>query len=139
MKLYFEDKSNSFKASDFERIARLVFKKLEIDDKIELGLKLTDNAEIQKLNQKYRDIDEPTDVLSFSIDIPDKKAKKINLILGDIVISTEFAKEYSRKDNKTVKDELIELFKHGLLHLAGYDHKTNLAEWQGAEKRIKQL
>jgi probable rRNA maturation factor len=139
MKFYFKNKTKNFRASDFKRIAKLVFEKLSITDKIELGLKITDNLEIKKLNQKYRGVNQATDVLSFPIDFPDKKVKKENLILGDIVISRQFAQKYSRKDKKTVKVELIELFKHGLLHLLGYDHEKKPVQWRRVEERIKNL
>lgn len=137
MKFYFEDKTKNFRASDFKRIAKLVFKKLKITDKIELGLKITDNHEIKKLNFKYRQINEPTDVLSFPIDFPDHQAKKEKLMLGDIVISLDKAKKYSLEDKKTIKEEMDELFKHGLLHLFGYDHEKNKIEWQKASLKIE--
>lgn len=127
MKFYFKDKTNKFKPSDFEPIARYVFKKLEIADKIELGLKITDNQEIKKLNQKYRGVNQATDVLSFPIDLPDKKTKK-NLMLGDIVISQQFALKHHER--------MTELFKHGLLHLLGYDHEKNNKEWQKIVKLL---
>lgn len=152
MKFYFKDKTKNSKASDFKRIARKVFKNLKITDKIELGLKITDNRETKKLNQKYRGVNQATDVLSFPVDFPDKKVKKENLMLGDIIISVDKAKEYSRQacletspssvearkreNKKTTEEELIELFKHGLLHLLGYDHKKNKKKWHDAELKI---
>jgi probable rRNA maturation factor len=131
MKFYFEDKTKKFKASSFKHIAASVFKKLRINDKIEIGLKITDNREVRKLNQKYRAVDETTDVLSFPIDTLDKKEKNEPQILGDIVISQQFAREHHEKMTK--------LFKHGLLHLLGFDHKKNKLRWQKAEAKIKNL
>jgi probable rRNA maturation factor len=142
---YFQNKTKyKFKPELFKKTAALVFKKLKFTDKIELGLKITNNDEIKKLNQKYLKINLATDVLSFSIDLPDKKTKREKLMLGDIVISVDKAKEYSRKaclersreNKKTVKAELIQLFKHGLLHLLGYDHEKNKKEWQGMKLKI---
>lgn len=129
MKLYFKNKTkHKIKPEIFKKIARQAFKKLKINDKIELGLTLTNNREIKKLNQKYRGVNEPTDVLSFPIDEPKKKDKK-HLVLGDIVISAEIAK----KENKEIK----ELFKHGIMHLLGFDHEKDKEGWGRAELKIK--
>ena len=128
MKLYFQNKTKlKFKPEIFKNLAASVFKKLHISDKIELGLILTDNREIKKLNQKYRGINKPTDVLSFPIDTAKKETDEY-LILGDIVISTEMAEKENEK--------IAELFKHGLLHLLGFDHEKNKKEWQEAELKI---
>ncbi len=129
MKLYFKNKTKlKFKPKIFRNIAASAFKKLKISSKIELGLTLIDNREIQKLNQEYRSINEPTNVLSFPIDTAHKKTHEY-LILGDIVISAEMA----AKEN----EKIAELFKHGLLHLLSFDHEKNKKEWRRAESIIK--
>ena len=128
MKFYFKNKTkHKFKPEVFKKTAISVFKKLRFSDKIELGLILTNNREIKKLNQKYRGLNQPTDVLSFPIDTAKKKTDE-DIILGDIVISTEMAE----KENA----EIEELFKHGLLQLLGFDHKKKKKEWQGAIKLL---
>jgi len=81
-----------------------------------LELLLTDNAEIQKLNKKYRKKDEPTDVLSFPLDDPN--------LLGQIVISVDRAKQQAIELNQPLSEELKFLFAHGLLHLLGHDHQN---------------
>jgi len=150
MKLYFRDKLNLFKPQLFEDAAISAFKKLQINGKIEIGLIITDNIEIRKLNNKYRHIDKETDVLSFPVDKPDKKEQYT--MLGDIVISYQMAQQYaqktcleqgretclerSRENKEDIKKELVMLFKHGLLHLLGYDHEKNKKEWQEAELKI---
>lgn len=129
MKFYFENKTRpKIKPELFRKIAEDVFKKLKINAKIELGLKITDNDEIKKLNLKYRGINQPTDVLSFPIDLPDKRRKKEDLVLGDIVISQQFAQAHHEK--------LTDLFKHGLLHLLGFDHEKNPKEWDEIVKLL---
>lgn len=129
MKLYFENKTkHKIKPEIFKNIAASVFKKLKISSKIELGLTLTDNREIKKLNQKYRGVNKPTDVLSFPIDTAKKKTDEY-LILGDIIISAEMAE----KENEKIE----ELFKHGLLHLLGFDHEKDKEGWGRAELKIK--
>lgn len=138
MKFYFQNKTNyKIKPEIFERIAHLVFNKLRLSDKIEIGLKLTDNLEIKKLNSTYRGINEPTDVLSFPIDTLLTKPNSEYLMLGDVVISVEMAKKYSQGDKKGIRKELTQLFRHGLLHLLGYDHEKNPDEWQKIKNKIK--
>lgn len=122
MKLYFKDKSNRFKAKLFKKTLKSVFKKLKLNDKIEIGLILTNNLEIKKLNRKFRSINSATDVLSFPIEHPDQKTDNY-IMLGDIIISTEMVKKQNEK-------EINKLFKHGLLHLLGFDHEKNKKEWQ---------
>lgn len=128
MKLYFKDKANRFKPQLFRDTAKSIFKKLHISDKIELGLTLTSNRKIKKLNQKYRGVNEPTDVLSFPIDTAKKKTDE-DIILGDIVISTEMMEKQNQ-------EEIKKLFQHGLLHLLGFDHEKSKKEWQEAELLI---
>src|SRR3972149_8160771 len=128
MKLYFKDKSNKFKAKFFKETLKSAFKKIKLNDKIEVGLILTDNLEIKRLNRKFRNIDSATDVLSFPIEPLSQKTNDY-IMLGDIVISTEMAKKQNKK-------EINKLFKHGLLHLLGFDHERNYKEWDKAELKI---
>ncbi len=78
------------------------------------------DAFLQRLNLKYRNVDSTTDVLSFpsgEID-PDTQA----YYLGDIVISLARAQEQSSSEGHALVDELQLLVVHGTLHLLGYDH-----------------
>lgn len=129
MKFYFENKTRpKIKPELFRKIAEDVFKKLRINDKVEIGLRITDDDEIKKLNFKYRGINRPTDVLSFPIELPNKKSGNGDLLLGDIVISKQFAAKHHER--------LTDLFKHGLLHLLGFDHEKNKKEWDEIEEKI---
>ena len=94
-------------------------------DRTELSLVLVDNQEIRQLNARYRNKDEPTDVLSFPSggQISEKPA-----ILGDVIISVEKAEEQARKARKTVEQEVVTLLIHGILHLLGYDHERSQRE-----------
>lgn len=82
--------------------------------KTEVSILLTDNNEIKLLNKEYRNIDKATDVLSFPMED--------DVLLGDIVISLEKAKEQAPIFNNSYKEEILRLLIHGLLHLIGYDH-----------------
>jgi probable rRNA maturation factor len=79
----------------------------------ELSVTFVNDKEMKKLNKKYKNRDATTDVLSFHFDIPD--------IMGDVYISVPQAK---RQKEQNLLFELKLLTIHGILHLAGYDDKT---------------
>ena len=90
----------------------------------ELSITLTDDKNIHALNKKYRNIDKPTDVLSFAFresDEPQILDSEFE-ILGDIIISVERAKIQAEDFGHSFLREIIFLEVHGLLHLLGYDH-----------------
>ena len=84
-------------------------------------------AVVLKINKKYRHIDRPTDVISFAfLDVENNYDKILfspgPVVLGDIYISLEKAKEQATEYGHSLHRELSFLFVHGLLHLLGYDH-----------------
>jgi len=79
----------------------------------ELSVTFVNDAEMKKLNKKYTNRDSTTDVLSFYFDIPE--------VMGDVYISIPQAKRQKEQD---LLFELKLLTVHGILHLAGYDDKT---------------
>ena len=85
----------------------------------EVSLVLTDDPGIQALNQAYRGLDEPTDVLSFAISEGEGAA---TALLGDIVISTERAAAQAAAYGHSMEREMAFLTVHGMLHLLGMDH-----------------
>ena len=102
----------------------------------ELGIILVDNSYIQELNFTYRGIDAPTDVLSFNLrdEVVDVEEGIEEIILGDVIISLEKAKEQSLLYGHDLVRELALLTIHGILHLLGYDHDTDEAEQEMKEK-----
>ncbi len=103
----------------------------------EVNVILTDNASIQEINRDYRQIDAPTDVLSFPMVDYEKEAdfshvedhvedyfnpETGELILGDIIISVEKVMEQAEKYGHSRERELAFLIAHSMLHLCGYDH-----------------
>ncbi len=82
---------------------------------------------IRSLNTKYRGIDKPTDVLSFSLKEGAVKSPEVesDKLLGDIIISVETAQRQADTLNHIIEKELEVLLIHGLLHLTGYDHGKN--------------
>ncbi|WP_346887138.1 rRNA maturation RNase YbeY [Clostridium sp. UBA1056] len=104
----------------------------------EVSLIFVDNETIREINADTRGIDRTTDVLSFPmLDYEDKKVFKQcylnyefspidlnegNLVLGDIVLSLERAKEQSEEFEHSFIREVCYLVIHSILHLLGYDH-----------------
>lgn len=101
------------------------------DGLVECGLLITDDRDIRKLNAKYRKIDRPTDVLSFTnateheADVPFVQPPDGICHLGEIIISFDQVQEQARQDNKTIETVFVMLIVHGLLHLMGYDHEAD--------------
>lgn len=103
----------------------------------EINLILTDNENIHKINKEYRQIDRPTDVLSFPMIEYEKPSdfsgleentedyfnpESGELILGDIIISLEKVQEQAQSYGHSVLREYAFLIAHSMLHLCGYDH-----------------
>ncbi|WP_151060638.1 rRNA maturation RNase YbeY [Borreliella turdi] len=95
----------------------------------ELSVILCDNVYIQKLNNKFRNKNEPTDVLSFNYndnEVNEDFVDNINYkIQGDIIISFEYLKFSAQEFNVEIYEELQRVTIHGILHLMGYKHETN--------------
>ena len=102
------------------------------DTDCEVSVLLTDNEGIQAINRETRDIDAPTDVLSFPILEFDDDGVMIEesgdydgdlLLLGDIVISLERAKAQAEEYGHSLEREVGFLTAHSTLHLMGFDHQ----------------
>ena len=92
----------------------------------EISVTIVDNAEIHELNLKHRNIDRPTDVLSFPLGVDgvyDINNDTGAQMLGDIVISIEKAIEQSDLYGHSLDREIAFLTVHSMLHLLGYDHE----------------
>jgi probable rRNA maturation factor len=104
----------------------------------EINILITDDTAIRDMNRQFRDIDKPTDVLSFPMaDIV--KGRIIDeggdfdideglLVIGDIVISIETAIKQSEQYGHSLERELAFLTAHGMFHLLGYDHMESRDE-----------
>ena len=95
----------------------------------EISFTFTDNEGIREINRDYRDIDRPTDVLSFPMlefcddeEDAEFETKDGFVMLGDIVISIERAREQAEEFGHSLRRELAFLTAHSMLHLLGYDH-----------------
>jgi len=92
-----------------------------------ISVTIVDNDYIHEINKTYRHIDRPTDVISFAfLDNNPKREELFHsgqmVVLGEIYISFEKAKEQALSYDHSLERELKFLFVHGLLHLLGYDH-----------------
>ncbi|MFW6381983.1 MAG: rRNA maturation RNase YbeY [Bacillota bacterium] len=95
----------------------------------EVSITFVDNQKIKELNKTYRDKDEVTDVLSFPID---------EELLGEIIISLPRAIEQAEDYGHSLRREVAFLMVHGLLHILGYNHKTDAdkTEMRQAEEKF---
>lgn len=82
---------------------------------------LVDNNKIHEINLDYRNIDRPTDVISFA-SIDSSTNRELSYELGDIYISIDKVYEQANAYNHSVMREFAFLVTHGTLHLLGYDH-----------------
>ena len=95
----------------------------------DISLLFCDDAFIQNLNKQYRDIDSPTDVLSFEQgDEYFDEAGETRFMAGDIVISLDSLRFNAEEFNVDINEELKRLIVHGILHLNGMDHSDNSPE-----------
>ena len=96
-----------------------------IDSKLIMTITFTTPEQIHKINKEYRQVDRPTDVLSFPMFEKDEIPNIISEIeepLGDIVISIEKVKEQAEEYGHSFERELAYMVVHGFYHLMGYDH-----------------
>ncbi|MBQ3113794.1 MAG: rRNA maturation RNase YbeY [Phascolarctobacterium sp.] len=98
----------------------------DLDDMTEVDITIVDDEEIHQLNRDYRNVDRPTDVLSFALDEDDEDEPELLEgqlhLLGDIIISAETATRQAEEFGHGLEREIVYLAVHGLLHLLGYDH-----------------
>ena len=101
-------------------------------DSAEISVSFVDNDQIQEMNRQYRNIDAPTDVLSFPMleikqgehlkDFDSEREPDGWLNLGDIALCVDKAKQQAKEYGNSYKREIAFLALHGFLHLLGYDH-----------------
>lgn len=94
----------------------------------DISVILVDNEEIHKLNREHRNVDSPTDVLSFPTNEGEMIAAIPDGFLGDIIISLERAREQACEYGHSIVRETAFLTVHGTLHLLGYDHMIETEE-----------
>ena len=110
-------------------VKRAVLAVLDFEDfgrRAEVSVTFTDNEGIHALNREYRNVDRPTDVLSFPLsDGEDYDTDGDAVLLGDIVISLERAQTQAEEYGHSFEREVAFLTVHSMLHLLGYEHETS--------------
>lgn len=143
MSLYIESEVKTSFAFDWEALAEeVILYTLSHESfpyEAEVNLTLTDNAGIHEINKNYRQIDRPTDVLSFPMlsyetagdfsSLEEDYGGNFNpdtgeVLLGDIIISVDKVCEQAQSYGHSEKREFAFLIVHSMLHLFGYDHMT---------------
>lgn len=141
MSFYFEKEVDTSFPFDEEALATRVvdfcLSYMEFPYEAEVSLTLTDNEGIHTINKEQRDVDRPTDVLSFpmlSYEAPgdfsfllEEREEDFNpdtgeAMLGDIVISVDKVKEQAQEYGHSQEREFAFLIVHSMLHLFGFDH-----------------
>lgn len=122
----------------FERLANFVLRMEGAPDAVELSVALVSTDEIAALNEQFRGVAGPTDVLSFECDEPCPVASDEPVAIGDVVIAPEIAAQQAAELGTTVEAELDLLLVHGVLHLLGYDHieDADAAVMQARERAL---
>ncbi len=115
---------------DLVTAASALAKALRLKKPIEISLSFVTPKKIQALNAQYRRKDRPTDVLSFSAreaELP--KGLQADVVnWGDVIICPSYAKTEAKRRGLPLREELVRLLVHGVLHLAGYDHASEEEE-----------
>jgi len=112
-------------AGKLQAAARTVLSQHGVAEQAELTVRLTNNAAVHRLNLQFRQVDAPTDVLSFPADpLPPELREDEMLYLGDLVIAYPYARAQAQHNKHDVQDSLVLLLVHGILHLLGYEHDT---------------
>lgn len=106
------------------KVANMVLEEEGFREEAEISVVFVDDGKINQLNKQYRQVDSPTDVLSFAmqegVPMPDREGE---LVLGDVVISLETAVRQAGEYGHSFNREVAYLTVHGVLHLFGYDHE----------------
>lgn len=102
------------------RAACAVLAAENVDEPCELSVLLTDDEGIHGINREFRQVDKPTDVLSFPMGDTDPQNGR--LLLGDMVLNVDRARSQGESFGHGADHEISYLTVHSVLHLLGYDH-----------------
>ena len=122
----FDESLNNYEEI-YGNLLKKTLKHLSLNFEPFISVTIVDNAYIHEINKTYRQIDRPTDVISFAFLDDNPKRDELfksgqMVVLGEIYISYEKAQEQAISYGHSLDRELKFLFVHGLLHLLGYDH-----------------
>ena len=126
------------------RAVETVLEHEQYNNSCEVSVTYTDNEQIHALNLQYRQVDRPTDVLSFPLmdfsgESEEPVADEPVVSLGDIVISLEKAAEQAAEYGHSFEREVAFLTVHSMLHLLGYDHERSEEEERDMFRRQDEI
>ena len=137
VELLTEERQSLFNTENIKKLEAVFGEHLKSEDSIpnavidvEISLSIMEKDGIAAINTVYRDIKEPTDVLSFPMwETEDASFLPPSdwdiLPLGDIVVCPDVVEQNAKDNSKEFSEELILVISHGFLHLIGYDHATD--------------
>lgn len=111
---------------DYEAILKRTSQVLDRNNDWSLSVIFVTPEQIHEINRDYRNVDRPTDVISFALqdDMSDVLVEEAMCELGDIFINVQAIRDQAQSYGHSIRREACFLFCHGLLHLMGYDHMT---------------
>jgi probable rRNA maturation factor len=117
------------------KAVRAVVKRARLRQPVEVSLLLGSDAQVRRLNARYRGKDKPTNVLSFP---GDGEAPGQPRLLGDVVVAFETVSREAKAQGKALEDHFVHLVVHGVLHLLGYDHirHADAVRMEGVETKL---
>jgi len=143
------DLKNPLKASQYRKIFALTLKTLKGSAEYDafvatlgvpksLEIHFCDDVEMRDYQKRFRNLDRTTDVLSFpSVETPSHTEKNF---MGSLIISLPAVERNSKRYKRKFKDELAEVYVHGILHLLTFDHvKVSRSRKERMRKMQKQL
>ena len=116
-----ETNENIDELDTVKNVLEFALKYLKIENSI-FNVIVVSTDKIHELNKTYRNIDRPTDVISFALEDDETFVKTDYRVLGDIYICLDKARSQAIEYGHSFKREICFLSIHGLLHLLGYDH-----------------
>ncbi len=127
------------KPSVLRKAAQATLDQQRIKRRVEMTVVVTGNAQLRALNRAFREVDAPTDVLSFSAD---DRPGPDSVYLGDVVISYPQARAQAGSGGHPAEAELQLLVVHGVLHLLGHDHYGEAEKqvmWKAQAAALKKI
>lgn len=111
--------------ADVERLGARLGKMLRVRRARSVGVRFVSEPEMRRLNRTFRRKDRSTDVLSFEPESESPaRGKEEYLTMGDIAVCPSYAAREARRRGIDLREELVRLLTHGVLHLSGLDHAT---------------
>ncbi|MDX1516829.1 MAG: rRNA maturation RNase YbeY [Woeseiaceae bacterium] len=108
-----------------ERAVRAALHSAGVDTPFEVSVRIVASDEMQALNRRYRDRDQPTNVLSFPAETMVGLPAGAPRPLGDIAVCAEVVQREAAVQGKSPGHHWMHMLVHGTLHLAGFDHETD--------------